>query len=55
MKNCEMKTSQATVCGQCIGSSNLIGGFRMTQDSSLADGASGVAVSHLASDWRILL
>lgn len=53
MKNCEMKTSQATVCGQCVGSSNLIGGFRLTQLSRLAGGAYGIADFHLTNDWRV--
>ena len=53
MKNCEMKTSQATVCGQCVGSSNQIDGVRLTQLSRLADGAYGIADFHLTNHWRV--
>lgn len=54
MKNSEMQPAKATASGQCAGDSGLTGRFRLRQDSSLTDGASGVAVSHLASDWRVL-
>ncbi len=54
MKNSKIQPAKVTASGQCAGDADLTGRIRLTQASNLTDCASGVAVSHLAGDWRVL-